>query len=281
MSHVEGLNGASGNITTYAATPETVVHQTVGIEVMTAASLVTTTERMAAYIYEDLRELTAKAHVSLADIMQMPPVYTNDPNLFQRLLCLDIERLLRDRHTTDLALFLYDPSPDAHNQLPLRYRASYHVVRMIDWASAAENPDAADLPSSRISRHGGSFYPPSPTSGPAQGRFALAVKWNPQTATTREIGMRYPHYHFHWSPSGSLVFNDEALPAIPQDPAPPSSPPSWTAAPLSSPQALPPSLAGTSPVTGGAWTQNTIRHTLPNAYRPRPENKPSSYGAGN
>jgi hypothetical protein len=279
LSYAQGLNGPSENITTYAATPETVVHQTVGIEVMTAASLVTTTERMAAYIYEDLRELTARAHISLADIMQMPPVYTNDPNLFQRLLCLDIERLFRDRHTTDLALFLYDPNPDAGGRLPLRYRTSYHVVRTIDWASAAENPDAIDLPSSHITRHGGQFYSSNPTSGAYQRRFALAVKWNPQTASTREIGMRYPHYHFHWSPAGSIVFNDDALPAIPQDPSPPSSPLSWSASPAS-PQALPPSLAGTSVVTGGDWTQNMIQHTLPNAYRQRPENKPS-YEAGN
>ena len=96
--------------------PETVVHQTVGIEVMTAESLVTHTERMAAYIYEDLRELTARA-TSAWPTYEMPPVYTNDPNLFQRLLCLDIERLLRDRHTTDMALFLYDPSPDAEGQI--------------------------------------------------------------------------------------------------------------------------------------------------------------------
>jgi hypothetical protein len=234
---------------------------------------------MAAYIYEDLRELTAKAHISLADIMQMPPVYTNDPNLFQRLLCLDIERLLRDRHTTDLALFLYDPSPDALGRLPLRYRTSYHVVRMVDWASAIEHPDAADLPSSRISRRGGRFYSMSPTPGADHPRFALAVKWNPQTATTREIGMRYPHYHFHWSPAGSIVFNDEALPATAQDPSPPLS--SEPAAPPSSPQPLPPSLAGTSPVTGGDWTQNTIRHTLPNAYRLRPESKPRYGGTAN
>ena len=189
-----------GNVTIYRATSETAIHQTVGIEVMTAESLLTATERLAAYIYEDLRELAARANISLTQVVEMPPVYTNDPNLFQRLLCLDIEHLLRDRHTADIALLLSDPALNAEGQVPLRYRASYHVVRMVDWANSVDDPDTTSL-RSRVARQGERFDP-AQYPGP-DGHFALAVKWNPQTATTREIGMRYPHYHFRWSPSGS------------------------------------------------------------------------------
>jgi hypothetical protein len=244
-------------VTIYAATPDTVIRQTVGIEVMTADSLLSATERVAAYIYEDLRELAARANINLATAVQMPPVYTNDPNLFQRLLCLDIEHLLRDRHTTDLAMVLADPVPNVDGQLPLRYRASYHVVRMVDWASAVDKPDTMGL-RDRVTRHGGHLEPA--VYERREGQFAVAVKWNPQTANTREIGMRYPHYHFHWSPSGSISFNDEALPIAVHS------------GPLFG-QSSPSIAAYTSPMDG-IWTVNTISHTVPSAYRPRPAKKP-------
>lgn len=244
-------------VTIYAATPETVIRQTVGVEVMTADSLLSATERVAAYIYEDLRELAARANINLADAVQMPPVYTNDPNLFQRLLCLDIEHLLRDRHTTDLALLIADQAPNADGHLPLRYRASYHVVRMVDWASTVDKPDTISL-RDRVTRHGGHFDPARHER--REGQFAVAVKWNPQTADTREIGMRYPHYHFHWSPSGSISFNDEALPMAVHT------------GPLFSQST--PSIGVYTPPVDGIWTVNTISHTVPSAYRPRPAKKP-------
>jgi hypothetical protein len=244
-------------MTIYAATPETLIRQTVGVEVITAGSLLSATERVAAYIYEDLRELAARANINLAEAAQMPPVYTNDPNLFQRLLCLDIEHLLQDRHTTDLALLLADPDPNADGHLPLRYRASYHVVRMVDWASTVDKPDTMSL-RDRVTRQGGHFEPERYSS--QEGQFAVAVKWNPQTADTREIGMRYPHYHFHWSPSGSISFNDEALPIASR------------ATPLFSQSS--PSIVAYTPPVDGIWTVNTISHTIPSAYRPRPAKKP-------
>ncbi len=262
-----------GHVAIYMATPETTIYRTVGVEVMTAESLLSATERVAAYIYEDLRELSGKAGISLAQVAEMPPVSTNDPNLFHRLLCLDIEHLLRDRHTTDLALLLSDPAPSADGRVKLRYRASYHVVRLVDWAKSIEDAEIAstavtsNIPSG-ITRHG-ERYDPARYSSEPEGRFALAVKWNPQTAATREIAMRYPQYHFHWSPAGSVTFDDRALQANGVHALSSSG-----TGPLPTPTLSAQLSAGLSPSLDGTWTLNTIQHTVPNAYRTRPKKKP-------
>ncbi len=264
------------HVTIYTVTPETGIYRTVGVEVMTDDSLLSATERVAAYIYEDLRELTGRAGFSLAHVAEMPPVSTNDPNLFHRLLCLDIEHLLRDRHTTDVALLLSDPAPNAEGKIPLRFRASYHVVRLVDWAKSVEDADSggstvaaagANTPPSRVTRQGERYYDPARYSTELEGQFALAIKWNPQTAATREVGMRYPYYHFHWSPAGSITFDDEALASAQ---ASSSAGTSLLPAATVSPQ-LP---EGRSPLLDGIWTLNRIQHTIPHAYRPRPQNSP-------
>jgi hypothetical protein len=265
------------SMTIYMATPETAIHHTVGVEVMTADSLLSATERVAAYIYEDLRELAFNTDISLAQVVDVPPVSTNDPNLFHRLLCLDIEHLLRDRHTTDVALLLSEPAPDPDGRVRLRYRSSYHVVRLVDWAKSVDFPDsiADSPPQSRIARYGDRLDPQRyATAADPDARFTLAVKWNPQTATTREVGMRYPHYHFRWSPAGNIVFDDDALRAA-TPPRPVASngkaPVTGPLSPLPQPQSQ---AAGLSPQMDGVWTLNAIRHTVPHAYRPRPVNKP-------
>jgi hypothetical protein len=247
-----------GPVTTYAATSETTIHHTVGIEVMTAKSLLSATERVAAYIYEDLRELAAKININLPEAMQAPPIYAHDPNLFQRLLSLDIEHLLRDQHVTDVALLLGDATLTADGQVPLRYRSSYHIERLVDWANSVDDPDTISL-RSRVTRHGGRFDPL--LHGRPDGQFALAVKWNPQTASTREIGMRYPRYHFRWTPIGTVVFDDEALLAAANTASATNTVPN-----ISQPLAA-------SPRATGVWTLNTLTHTVPHAYRPRPPRK--------
>jgi hypothetical protein len=262
------------------ATPETSIHHTVGVEVMTADSLLSATERVAAYIYEDLRELASNTGMRLTQVVGAPPVSTNDPNLFHRLLCLDIEHLLSDRHTTDLALLLTNPAPNADGRVWLRYRSSYHVVRLVDWARSVDESDstANTAPQSRITRYGDRFDPQRyATAAEPKARFALAIKWNPQTATTREIGMRYPHYHFHWSPAGSIVFDDDALRSKAPHPMAINGTGSGTE-PLSSLSQSQPQAAGLTPQMDGIWTLNTIQHTIPSAYRPRPLNKPKSSG---
>jgi hypothetical protein len=270
--------------TVFMATPETAIHHTVGVEVMTADSLLSATERVAAYIYEDLRELVSNTGMSLTQVVEAPPVSTNDPNLFHRLLCLDIEHLLSDRHTTDIALLLTNPGPNADGRIWLRYRSSYHVVRLVDWARSVDEADSAadSAPESRITRYGDRFDPQRyATTAEPDARFALAVKWNPQTATTREIGMRYPHYHFHWLPAGSIVFDDDALRSTkaPPHPIATNGAGSSGTGPLSSgtgplPALSLPQAAGLTPQMDGIWTLNTIQHTIPSAYRPRPLNKP-------
>ncbi|PWT78575.1 MAG: hypothetical protein C5B60_00960 [Chloroflexi bacterium] len=267
----------SGSMTVYIATPETAIHHTVGVEVMTAESLLSATERVAAYIYEDLRALTSKTGMSLTQVVEAPPVSTNDPNLFHRLLCMDIEHLLSDRHTTDIALLLANPAPNSDGRIWLRYRSSYHVVRVVDWArSVDESSDStANTPEqSRIMRYGDRFDPQcyAITAEP-EVRFAVAVKWNPHTAATREIGMRYPHYHFHWSPVGSIVFDDESRVAVPPHPVATSGTSSGTG-PLPLLSQSESQAAGLTPQMDGIWTLNTIQHKVPSAYRPRPVNKP-------
>jgi hypothetical protein len=268
---------ATSSMTVYMATPETAIHHTVGVEVMTADSLLSATERVAAYIYEDLRELASNTGMSLTQVVEAPPVSTNDPNLFHRLLCLDIEHLLSDRHTTDIVLLLSNPAPNADGRVWLRYRSSYHVVRLVDWARSVDESDsiATIAHQSRITRCGDHYDPQRyTTAAEPNARFALAVKWNPQTATTREIGMRYPQYHFHWSPAGSIVFDDEALLSkAPPHPMATNGTGSGTG-PLPSLSQSQPQAAGLTPRMDGIWTLNTIEHTIPSAYRPRPLNKP-------
>jgi hypothetical protein len=273
-------------MTVYMATPETSIHHTVGVEVMTADSLLSATERVAAYIYEDLRELASNTGMSLTQVVEAPPVSTNDPNLFHRLLCLDIEHLLSDRHTTDIALLLSNPVPNADGHVWLRYRSSYHVMRLVDWARSVDESDrtANTAHESRITRYGDQYDPHRyTTSAEPDARFALAVKWNPQTATTREIGMRYPHYHFHWSPAGSIIFDDEALrTSAPPHPIAINGTGSGTGPlPLGTgplPAVSQPQAAGLTPQMDGVWTLNTIQHTIPSAYRPRPLTKPKWSG---
>jgi hypothetical protein len=278
----------SGGATVFMATPETAIHHTVGVEVMTADSLLSATERVAAYIYEDLRELVSNTGMSLTQVVEVPPVSTNDPNLFHRLLCLDIEHLLSDRHTTDIALLLTNPGPNADGRVWLRYRSSYHVVRLVDWARSVDESDStADTAQSRITRYGDRFDPQryvATTAEPDDARFALAIKWNPQTATTREIGMRYPHYHFHWSPASRIVFDDDALRSTKAPPHPMATNGAGSGTgPLASgtgplPAVSQPQAAGLTPQMDGIWTLNTIQHTIPSAYRPRPLNKPKWSG---
>jgi hypothetical protein len=270
----------TGSLTVYMATPETAIHHTVGVEVMTADSLLSATERVAAYIYEDLRELASNTGMKLTQVVGAPPVSTNDPNLFHRLLCLDIEHLLSDRHTTDLALLLTNPAPNADGRVWLRYRSSYHVVRLVDWARSVDESDStADTAhQSRITRYGDRFDPQRyATAAEPDARFALAIKWNPQTATTREIGMRYPHYHFHWSPAGSIVFDDDALRSKAPHPTAINGTGSGTG-PLPSLSQSQPQANGLTPQMDGIWTVNTIQHAIPSAYRPRPLNKPKWSG---
>ncbi len=267
------------HVTIYTVTPETGIYRTVGVEVMTDDSLLSATERVAAYIYEDLRELTGRASFSLAQVAEMPPVSTNDPNLFHRLLCMDIEHLLRDRHTTDVALLLSDPAPNAEGKIPLRFCASYHVVRLVDWAKSVEDADSggrtvaaagSNSPPSRVTRQGERYYDPARYSSEREGQFALAIKWNPQTAATRETGMRYPQYHFHWSPARNITFDDRALQTTGS-----LTRASNVESPAGATPAMPePSPAGLSPELDGVWSLNTIRHAVPNAHRPRPEKMP-------
>jgi hypothetical protein len=274
------VTATTGSMTVYMATPETAIHHTVGVEVMTADSLLSATERVAAYIYEDLRELASNTGMSLTQVVEAPPVSTNDPNLFHRLLCLDIEHLLSDRHITDLALLLTNPAPNADGRVWLRYRSSYHVVRLVDWGRSVEESDSTGNTAhqSRITRYGDRFDPQRyTTAAEPDARFALAIKWNPQTATTREIGMRYPHYHFHWSPAGSIVFDDDALRSKAPHPMAINGTGSGTGPLPSLPQSQP-QAAGLTPQMDGIWTLNTIQHTIPSAYRPRPLNKPKWSG---
>ncbi len=174
----------SGSVTeTYATTTETT-------EVTVVPRIITQSQQIARYFAEDLLQFLKDTKINLAEELQIPPEYTQDPLELVEMLYDDLAHLLRDGLITGVHLLLSEQVVDkTTHAYPLRYHAWY-LIQM---------PERT-LKISEAKRFGGKLAPPRKIADGA--RFVLLIDWN-MTANERRRQARRPEYCFDWVPESS------------------------------------------------------------------------------
>lgn len=184
-------------------------------EALTSVVLAGDTERrglgaldsLASYLYDDLRAL-ARAHPdALAEALRAPEDAAEDANLLLKLVCADLEQLLREQHIRAVALVVAAPDvSDVANpeRRAVNYRALYRVERSLNFDDDAEDGTPPPLVR-RASRRSVAAY----LSDGAE--VALLLDWTPQ-AVKRGPMLRRPPYQFLWVRTAAAQFEDERLP---------------------------------------------------------------------
>lgn len=161
------------------------------IETTVVPTIITQSDQIAHYFTEDLEKLVRLTNTDLAQVLQIPPEYSQDAKDIVLMLYEDISHMLRDQLITGIHLLLSDPDPDqSTSAYPLRYHARYSI-----------NTTSSLLQTSPITantkREGGQIEPPKDALRDA--RFALLIDWN-QSANDRRRRVRRPDYYFDWVP---------------------------------------------------------------------------------
>lgn len=174
-------------------------------------------EQLALYFYEDTRNLLRGTGLDLARDLGASSDYQDDPELFLRLVCADVERLLQHQFMQGLALVVSaspSVSPSAPpgeypgTPRPVLFRAIYRVRQTVE----AEG-SSVRLPPVERGTHGHGTLAPLPPGATV----ALVVEWARDTAS-RRAALLPPRYQFPWAFSQPAAFAEATLaPALRYD----------------------------------------------------------------
>jgi hypothetical protein len=158
------------------------------------------TEQLATYLYEDIHQVLRRASFDLARELGAPPEYSDDAELFVRLLCSDMERLWQHQLMTGLLLMVTAPIERLGAPHRVLYRAIYRLRQSLD----VENNSVRLRPVQRTAEG-----MDAQIAMPGAHAF-LAAEWT-RDATLRRVSVRPPRYHFHWWPGHAALFDDSSL----------------------------------------------------------------------
>jgi len=147
--------------------------------------VVTQSDEIATYFTDDLERFVQLSNINLAQVLQIPPDYTQDTSDIINTLYEDIAHMLRDQLITGLHILLSDMEPDVNTGMyPLRYHVKYSIGRNL-------------LSSPTVRRTGGLIEPPK--NAWRNARFVLLIDWD-TNANERRRQVRRPSYCFDWVP---------------------------------------------------------------------------------
>ena len=155
--------------------------------------IVARSEHIAHYFADDLEEFLRLTHVNLAEELQIPPEYSQDPRDIVAMLYDDLSHMLRDELITGIHLLLSDSKLDPNTGA---YPVRYHVQYTID-ASHSLAPVSSPSPTGLF---GGLIAPPGDAL--SYRRFALLIDWN-RSAQSKRHRVRRPDYNFDWIPESA------------------------------------------------------------------------------
>lgn len=171
-------------------------------------------ESLVAYLYDDLRTLARVNPDLLAEALHAPDAAAEDPNLFLKLVCADLEQLFREQHIRALALVVSGPDIADPIRHSVYARALYRVERPLDPTLDLE--DVAPLPP--LTRT--PAYRPLAAYLIDGAALTLLLDWSSQSVK-RGPTLRHPPYQFLWVRAAPAHFTgDHPLPSQPVPSAP-------------------------------------------------------------
>jgi hypothetical protein len=186
-------------VTTFVCTAETVEASTlVTVAEAVEAPPLRPADQLAPYLYDDLRVLMRATHLRLDEALGVPDEYADDPELFLRLLCADLENLVREQLLSSITLVLADAVGTEGREV-VRYRASYQIRRTLD-------DEALGRPFHPITRTG--RRAPSSHGAEDTVRFSLVLEWSQAATKPRRNRIGFPRYHFTWVRSAAARFEE-------------------------------------------------------------------------
>lgn len=192
------MTAANIQTTTFAATLESAILMTTAHTVETAnRPILTASEQLAAYCYDDALALLRRTQLNLARALDAPATFHDDPDLFLKLVCADFEQLMRDELITRVALLMTHPEEVGNSdsgEVPIRYAAVYRLQRAYVYASGTDIPQPIERTVAEMEL---------PRSLGAAARVHLLVSWHSAASRKRrEKLMRAPRYAFAWHDAG-------------------------------------------------------------------------------
>lgn len=163
-------------------------------------------ELLAAHLYDDLRALARAYPDALAEALRAPEEAAEDANLFLKLVCADLEQLLREQHVRAVALVVSGPDVAERERRVVRYRALYRVERPLDIGDGDDEEDGGALPP-LVRREGRRLVADYLVDG---AELALLLDWTPQAVKRGPI-LRRPPYAFLWVRTAAALFEDERV----------------------------------------------------------------------
>jgi len=169
-------------------------------------------EALAAYLYDDLRALARANPDALAEALRAPEEAAEDANLFLKLVCADLEQLLREQHVRAVALVVSGPDAVDAGRRHVSFRALYRVERPLQ---LGDSPEETALP--RLTRREGERPLKAHLTEGAE--LALLLDWTPQ-AVKRGPLLRRPPYQLLWVRAAAARFDGERAQAAAGLPGP-------------------------------------------------------------
>jgi hypothetical protein len=154
-------------------------------------SILSRNEHIAQFFTADLEAFLQLTHLDLANELQLPPDYFQDPRDIIAMLYDDLTHMLQDELIIGIHLLLSDNALDPNSGA---YPVRYHVQYTIDTSAGSSGSSASPQP------FGGLIAPPRDVL--KQTRLTLLIDWNSSAGSNR-THMRRPYYNFDWVPESA------------------------------------------------------------------------------